>query len=65
MKDLGMKSSYRHYHKINRKDRKEKSNNEEKAKTKSEAQLLSKGRSKGRAIIPEDITDEYIDKLIN
>jgi hypothetical protein len=62
MKDLGMKSFYRHDHKINRKkDRKDKSKNKEKVKPKSKAQR----GSKGGALKPEDITDEYIDKLIN
>jgi len=62
MKDLGMKSFYRHDHKINRKkDREVQPKKQEKVKTKSKAQRSSKGG----AIKPEDISDEYIDKLIN
>ena len=39
MKDLGMKSFYRHDHKINRKkDKEDKFKNEEKVKTKSKVQ---------------------------
>ncbi|SRR6266487_1165388 len=63
MKDLGMKSFYRHDHKIKRKrkDRDGKPKKQEKIITKFKAQRGNKGGT----LKSEDITDEYIDKLIN
>ncbi len=60
MKDLGMKTFYRHDHKINiKKEDREDKPKRIKAKSKVSTKL------KGGTLKPEDITDEYIDKLIN
>jgi hypothetical protein len=71
MKDLDIKSFYRHDIPINKKNNKKINkntayNNQPVIKNPKETKTKRKSQQlKGGGINPENITDEYIDKLIN